>query len=134
MKKFTEQVAAKYITTILETVDFIHGHDIAHRDLKPNNIVFDKPGDEGKLKLIDFGDAIIIKDDEESQHYVGTLHYFTPEMLDHRNRKGREIKKGDIYSVGVITYVLLTGCFPFSGNNQKEVKQSIARGCAQIKW
>merc|ERR1719340_454749 len=113
MNKFTEKIAAKYITTILNVVDFIHQHKIAHRDLKPNNIIFDKPGDEGILKLIDFGDAIIIDDEETNGTFVGTIHYFTPEMITNPHRKGWVIRKADTYCIGVIAYVLLTGCFPF---------------------
>ena len=51
MKIFTEKIAAKYITTILNVVDFIHKHKIAHRDLKPNNIVFDQPGFVSQIRI-----------------------------------------------------------------------------------
>eukprot|EP00488_Nonionellina_sp_1-RS-2012_P004303 TRINITY_DN9621_c0_g1_i1.p1 TRINITY_DN9621_c0_g1~~TRINITY_DN9621_c0_g1_i1.p1 ORF type:complete len:142 (+),score=20.71 TRINITY_DN9621_c0_g1_i1:43-426(+) len=64
---FTENIAAKYITTLLKVIDFIHSNNIAHRDLKPNNIVFDKPGSDGIMKLIDFGDAITIDDEQEDR-------------------------------------------------------------------
>ena len=64
----------------------------AHRDLKPRNIVFDKPGKCGKLCIIDFGDSEIIDDNKTYNEFVGTIHYFPPEIT--RPRHGWEVKKG----------------------------------------
>ena len=68
-----------------------------HRDLKPGNIVFDKPGDDGTLCIIDFGDSELVEDDEMYNEFVGTVHYLPPEIT--RYRHGWELKKGVIVSV-----------------------------------
>jgi len=97
MKVFSEKIACKYIYTILTTIQYMHQLNIVHRDIKLNNMVFDKLGDNGILKIIDFGDSDIIKDDKNYKELVGTLYYLSPECK--RLRKGWEVKKNLIYGL-----------------------------------
>ena len=94
--------------------------------------MFPKNSDDAILKLIDFGDALMINDEDEDGAFVGTLHYFPAELIRKRKRRGWQIRKGDVYSVGVIAFVLLTGCFPFDGQNKNKIKEAILEG--NIRW
>eukprot|EP01083_Nonionella_stella_P025117 69186_1 len=112
IKKFSEKQALKYIKPILGAVQFMHDKAIVHRDLKPSNMVFDRKGKNGQLKIIDFGTSeIVIDDDLYTAERVGTILYAPPEWK--RDRIGSHIKKGDLWSLGVIVYVLMVGRLPF---------------------
>ena len=75
MKSFSESKASKYIRVILKCVAYMHSLDIVHRDLKAQNMVFDKIGADGVLQLIDFGDSKIVQEDKTYNEFVGTIHY-----------------------------------------------------------
>ena len=130
MKVFSEKIAIKYIYTILSTISFMHNKGIVHRDLKLNNMVFDKLGDDGILKIIDFGDSDIVNDNKSYKELVGTLYYLSPECK--KSRKGWEVKKSDMWALGVICYILLSGKLPFSGNTQQETFKLIEKG--KFEW
>jgi len=125
MKKFSEVEAARFIKTIISAIEHCHLKDIVHRDLKPENIVFRTKAHE-ELVIIDFGDAKVVKKDEIYEDFVGTAFYLAPECV--RNRTGEELKKSDMWTIGVITYVLLTGRPPFYGRDNKEILKKIIRG------
>lgn len=75
MKSFSEAKASDYIKIILQAVAYMHELDIVHRDLKAQNMVFDKHGKDGVLQLIDFGDSKHVKENETYNEFVGTIHY-----------------------------------------------------------
>ena len=75
MKSFSESKASDYIHIILQAVAYMHELGIVHRDLKAQNMVFDKRGGDGVLELIDFGDCKMVKDKEIYNEFVGTIHY-----------------------------------------------------------
>jgi calcium-dependent protein kinase len=124
MKKFREVEAASYIKTIISAIGYCHERNIVHRDLKPENIVFRTKAHK-EIVIIDFGDAKVIKEDEIYEDFVGTAFYLAPESV--RNRTGAELKKSDMWTIGVITYVLLTGRPPFYGRDNKEILKQIIR-------
>ena len=126
MEQFTEKTAIPFIRTILTTVRALHQRDIVHRDLKLMNMVLDGEGDDAVLKLIDFGDSLVVEDDGDYNELVGTLYFLSPECR--RWRKGWELKKSDLWSVGVICYILLVGRLPFSGDDQESTIQLIEDG------
>ena len=77
----SEQQSAKYIKDILSAVQYMHSNYIVHRDLTCRNIVFDRPGKDGVLKVIDFGLSEIIHKENENEiddNYCGTLYYLAP--------------------------------------------------------
>lgn len=124
MKKFSEVEAASYIKTITSAIGHCHSLNIVHRDLKPENIVFRTQAHKD-LVIIDFGDAKVITEDGTYEDFVGTAFYLAPECV--RIRTGAELKKSDMWTIGVITYVLLTGRPPFHGNDNKEILKKIIR-------
>ena len=119
---FSEQQGAKYMKSILQSVDIIHKKNICHRDLKPNNIVFNRGN---QLKIIDFGQSEIIENNEKIYAFkqVGTTSFVPPEF--HRSRSGLELKKGDSWSIGCICFLLMCGKTLFGGNNSKDIWNKI---------
>jgi len=106
-KHYSEKSAALLVRTILDVVAFCHGHNIMHRDLKPENFLFlDERNIEegGQLKSIDFGFSTEFATGTFQHEILGSSYYVAPEVL-----KGRYNETCDVWSVGVITYILLTG-------------------------
>lgn len=106
-KHYSEKAASMVCKTILEVVGFCHANHIAHRDLKPENFLFvdDKfIEDGGALKSIDFGFSCKFTEGQFMTEILGSSYYVAPEIL-----RGRYNEKADIWSVGVIAYILLTG-------------------------
>lgn len=119
LKKYTgfdEKDMCKIIQQLLQALSFIHGKNIVHRDIKPENILFSNKRDYTTLKLIDFGLATAKKDNKS----VGTPYYMSPEMID-----GQSCAKSDIWSVGVIVYLMLTDKFPFDTKDNKDLFTTI---------
>ena len=96
-----------YIKTMCSALHYAHSKGVVHRDIKPENILL---GDDGSLKIADFGIAKIVDADSPkkitaTQHVLGTPHYLAPEQLDSPNEVDHRV---DIYAVGVVFYELLT--------------------------
>jgi len=110
---FSEPDAKATIKNILEAVDYIHSKGIMHRDLKPENILLASKLDPTDVKISDFGLAKVSRDYPRrlprSHSICGSDFYLAPEIIK-QEEYGREI---DIWAVGVITYVLLSGSMPF---------------------
>lgn len=98
----------------------MHGLNYVHRDLKPENIVFETVGEEMNLKLIDFGTSRKICNDEKLSTKMGTPYYIAPEVLN----KNYDLKC-DVWSAGVIFYILLCGYPPFNGDTDEEIISKI---------
>ena len=109
---FDEKDMCEIIYQLLKALSFIHSQNIIHRDIKPENMIFANKKDFSTLKLIDFGLATNSKKDK---HTVGTPYYMAPEMID-----GISCPQSDMWSVGVITYLMLTGKYPFDVKNDEE--------------
>lgn len=130
-KKFTEKVASQHVLRILDAIFYCHERNIVHRDLKPENMVYGLSGGGPEtLTIIDFGDSKYVEDKQVYEEFVGTAFYLPPEIV--RPRKGAEMKKSDVWSIGVIAYVLLTGRPPFWGNSNKEILRKIIKGKVQF--
>ena len=127
--KLKEDVARKYFQQLISAVDYCHSRGVFHRDLKPENLLLDE---QGNLKVSDFGLSALA----ESKHQDGLLHttcgtpaYVAPEVI---NRKGYDGSKADIWSCGVVLYVLLAGYLPFHDSNLMELYRKI--GKAEFKF
>lgn len=127
--KLQEELARKYFQQLISAVDFCHSRGVYHRDLKPENLLLDE---HGNLKVSDFGLSTL----SECKHQDGLLHttcgtpsYVAPEVI---NRKGYDGAKADIWSCGVILYVLLAGFLPFNEVNLMEMYKKIAK--AEFKY
>lgn len=113
---FTEYDIAEIIYNLLQAVNYVHTKGIVHRDIKPENILFAQQGVYSSLKLIDFG--LAVESYSSTRVKAGTMRYIAPEML-----KGTFTFKTDSWSIGVIMYILVTGLFPFDGENiQKKIE------------
>lgn len=97
----------------MSAIKHLHDKNIAHRDIKPENIIFENKNSEYEIKLIDFGLSKLLKIEERMKTVLGTPYYVSPEVLD-----GLYDKRCDLWSVGVITYMLLCGYPPFNGKNE----------------
>lgn len=123
--KLKEAVARKYFWQLISAVDYCHSRGVCHRDLKPENLLLDE---HGNLKVSDFGLSALA----ESKCQDGLLHttcgtpaYVAPEVI---NRRGYDGCKADIWSCGVILFVLLAGYLPFHDSNLMEMYKKIGKG------
>ena len=120
LKKYTgfdEKDMCEIIQQLLKALSFIHSQNIIHRDIKPENILFANKRDYSTLKLIDFGLATYQKKDTKS---VGTPFYMAPEMID-----GNSCPQSDIWSVGIIVYLMLTGKYAFEAKTGEDLYKKI---------
>ncbi|KAL6546495.1 CBL-interacting serine/threonine-protein kinase 12 [Orobanche minor] len=123
--RLKEEVARKYFQQLISAVAFCHARGVYHRDLKPENILLD---DDGNLKVSDFGLSAIseqIKQDGLFHTFCGTPAYVAPEVLA---RKGYDAAKVDIWSCGVILFVLMAGYLPFHDQNVMAMYKKIYKG------
>eukprot|EP00298_Acanthocystis_sp_HF-20_P012315 c19829_g4_i2.p1 GENE.c19829_g4_i2~~c19829_g4_i2.p1 ORF type:complete len:356 (-),score=102.97 c19829_g4_i2:18-1034(-) len=119
--KYNENDAKVVAKTMLEILQYLHSHDIVHRDLKPENLVFNRPGDDAELKLTDFGFATPYSPKQKLTATCGTPEYVAPEILNEQPY-GPAV---DMWSAGVIIYILLCGFPPFYGDNDDELFERI---------
>lgn len=106
----------------MSALKHLHDKEIAHRDLKPENIIFETKDGESNIKLIDFGlSKLLDKNNRLMMTKLGTPYYVSPEVLE-----GTYDKRCDLWAVGVLTFILLSGFPPFNGKNEKEIFDKIA--------
>ncbi|CAL9228729.1 unnamed protein product [Arabidopsis halleri] len=127
--KLREDVARKYFQQLVRAVDYCHSRGVCHRDLKPENLLLDE---QGNLKVSDFGLSALA----DSRRQDGLLHttcgtpaYVAPEVI---SRRGYDGFKADVWSCGVILFVLLAGYLPFRDSNLMELYKKI--GKAEVKF
>ena len=115
-----ESHAAYIMYQVLSAVYNCHSRNILHRDLKPENILIDRIDDGGYLhvKIIDFGTAKVFEKDKAEQKVIGSAYYIAPEVLDKNYNE-----KCDLWSCGVILYILLTAKPPFGGSDDEIVRK-----------
>jgi len=125
----TERRASELVCTMLKAIQYCHRKNIVHRDLKPENFVFKTPHQSSEMVLIDFGCAKIVKDETVYKDLDGTPYYLPPESAagDRYIRTGRVLKSSDVWSIGIIAYVLMTGKPPFDGKTNTEIFQKIVK-------
>jgi len=119
---FSEKTAADVIAQLLSAVAYCHERKIAHRDLKPENILIEKTSsNELSVKVIDFGTAHAFNA-SKLKATTGTAYYIAPEVLQKNYNE-----KCDVWSCGVILYILLSGTPPFNGRTDEEILQAVRR-------
>ncbi|CAG5129449.1 unnamed protein product, partial [Candidula unifasciata] len=115
-ESFKEDDVRRLLAQILEGLAFLHDNNIVHLDLKPQNILLTKPFPEGEVKICDLGFACLTNTGEDIRDIIGTPDYVAPEVLDYEPLNIQT----DMWSLGVLTYVMLTACSPFAGDTQQE--------------
>jgi serine/threonine protein kinase len=121
-----EDFIRSIVKQILATVAYIHHEGVAHRDLKLENILFDATG---HIKVIDFGFSRFVTPGELFGTPCGSTQYVAPEVISGHSYEGRAV---DMWSCGVIIYVLMTNYFPWRGGNHAQISRQILSGDFQI--
>uniref|UniRef100_A0A453RPK8 non-specific serine/threonine protein kinase n=1 Tax=Aegilops tauschii subsp. strangulata TaxID=200361 RepID=A0A453RPK8_AEGTS len=120
---YSERAAAKVFRTIVNVIQLCHSNGVIHRDLKPENFLFANKSEDAPLKVIDFGLSVFFNPGDRFTEVVGSAYYMAPEVL--KRNYGQEV---DVWSAGVILYILLCGVPPFWGDNDEKIAQAIIRG------
>lgn len=121
--KLKEERVRDIIHQIATALFYLKSFGIAHRDMKPDNIMMSAKGDDSEIKLIDFGLSKIIGPKERSKDPFGTIPYAAPEIIL-RKPYSHSV---DIWSLGVTMFFLLTGFHPFDSHDQQELLKKIVR-------
>ncbi|CAD5196067.1 unnamed protein product [Musa acuminata subsp. malaccensis] len=125
---YTERAAAAVTRTIIEVIQVCHKHGVMHRDLKPENFLFGNKKENAPLKAIDFGLSVFFRPGDCFTEIVGSPYYMAPEVL--KRNYGPEV---DVWSAGVILYILLCGVPPFWAESEQGVAQAILRSVIDFK-
>lgn len=120
--KYSEEDAKAVMVQILSVTAFCHLQGVVHRDLKPENFLYSTKDDNSQLKAIDFGLSDYVKPDERLNDIVGSAYYVAPEVL-HRSY-GTE---ADMWSIGVIAYILLCGSRPFWARTESGIFRAVLK-------
>jgi calcium-dependent protein kinase len=127
-----EKKVQNIIFKVLLAIAHCHSRGITHRDLKPENILFESLKPDAEIKLIDFGLSRKYSKNEKMHTILGTPYYVAPEVL-----KGDYDEKCDIWSIGAMTYLMLCGDPPFTGDSNNEIFKKIIKSelsFNQYKW
>ncbi|CAD8108836.1 unnamed protein product [Paramecium primaurelia] len=121
---FSEKEASYVMKQIMSAILYAHNQSIVHRDLKPENVLLDITSQGNyNVKVVDWGTAKIFSPNQQINEKFGTLYYMAPEVL-----KRNYNEKCDIWSCGVILYILLSGMPPFNGKTDAEIQKNILNG------
>ncbi|KAI5409776.1 Calcium-dependent protein kinase 17 [Lathyrus oleraceus] len=120
---YTERAAASLLRTIVQIIHTLHSMGVIHRDLKPENFLLLSKDENAPLKATDFGLSVFFKQGDMFKDIVGSAYYIAPEVL--KRRYGPEV---DIWSIGVMLYILLSGVPPFWAESEHGIFNAILRG------
>jgi len=120
---FSEYHSAVVMKQVLSAIWYCHENGIIHRDLKPENLLYSTDSSTSSIKIIDWGFAAMCSKDHEFYSTVGTPYYVAPQVL-----MGKYDNKCDLWSAGVILYILLAGYPPFHGKDNQEILKEVKSG------
>ncbi|KAJ8419684.1 hypothetical protein Cgig2_020242 [Carnegiea gigantea] len=120
---YTERAAASLLRTIVQIIHTCHTMGVIHRDLKPENFLLLNKDENSPLKATDFGLSVFYKPGEQFKDIVGSAYYIAPEVL--KRNYGPEV---DIWSIGVMLYIFLSGVPPFWAETEHGIFNAILRG------
>lgn len=122
-KHLNEGEAAQIMRQGFSALKYLHENSICHRDIKPENFLLYKEKDPDNIKLIDFGLAKKLSENEIMNNPNGTAYYIAPEVL-----KGDYTVKCDVWSMGVVLYIMMCGRPPFKGKTNPEIISNVLKG------
>ena len=122
-KPFTEKQAAHIFKQMMSAVNYCHKNGIVHRDLKPENLLYFDKSEDSPIKVIDFGMSQRFDHEKFMTEKVGTAYYVSPEVI-----QGKYDEKCDIWSAGVVLYILLCGYPCFNGEDDRQIVAAILKG------
>ena len=122
---FTEKEAKKILAILTSAISYIHANNVVHRDLKLENILLTNKDNPYDLKIIDFGISGILSNVGGEIIHAGTMMYSPPEVVSKTDLTSSP--KIDVWSLGVILFVLLTKEYPFCGNSEYKTFTSIIK-------
>ncbi|XP_020492950.2 serine/threonine-protein kinase 17A [Labrus bergylta] len=120
---FSEDDVKRLMRQILEGVSFLHQNNVVHLDLKPQNILLTSSSPLGDIKIVDFGLSRMVSSHQELREIMGTPEYVAPEILNYEPISTAT----DMWSIGVLAYVMLTGISPFLGEDKQETFLNISQ-------
>ncbi|KAM7390841.1 hypothetical protein PAMA_008841 [Pampus argenteus] len=120
---FSEEDVKRLMRQILEGVAFLHQNNVVHLDLKPQNILLTSSSPLGDIKIVDFGLSRMVCSHQELREIMGTPEYVAPEILNYEPISTAT----DMWSIGVLAYVMLTGISPFLGEDKQETFLNISQ-------
>ena len=124
--KLSEKESLKFFQQLINTLLYLHSQNIAHRDIKIDNMLLDK---EKNLKLVDFGLSTKYSDDELLNQPCGTVVYAAPEVLDGKEYHGM---LADVWSSGIVLFGMISGFLPFCDNDDEINKKNVLKGKIDI--
>jgi calcium-dependent protein kinase len=125
---FDEVAASKILQQIMGAINYLHAKNYCHRDIKPENFLMQNKDREAPIKVIDFGLAKnFTPGKDELRTKAGTPYYVAPEVLGDHKKKGYS-EKCDIWSCGVLAYIILCGYPPFYGDTDSQILRMVKRG------
>lgn len=124
--RLNEEEARRVFKQCVSAIKYLHDFNISHRDIKLENILLDTNQD---VKIIDFGFSSVTQKDQPSRSFCGTPSYMAPEIIKRRDFFG---PPADVWALGVLLHVLLTGTFPFKGSNDKDLYRKIMVGVGDL--
>ena len=108
---------------IAEGIEYLHSQNIAHRDIKLDNILIEDK--TNMVKIIDFGFSVMCSSMQKLKIFCGTPSYMAPEITMKKEYDGKTV---DMWALGVLLYVMLTGTFPFKGTTEADLYHKIQKG------
>ena len=116
-----EEKVVVIIYKLCKAVYYVHSYGIAHRDIKPENVLLTSQSEDSDIRLMDFGLSKIVGPDQKCTEPYGTLTYCAPEIILDKPY----IKTVDSWSIGVMTFLMLSGSLPFSGKSEHEIAKNV---------
>jgi serine/threonine protein kinase len=125
-RRLSEDESRRIFFQILQAVEHLHMLGVTHRDIKLENVLF---ADDRDIKLIDFGFSTVCQPGKRLKVFCGTPSYMAPEIVRRTEYEGKPV---DMWSLGILLYALLCGCFPFRAKSYPDLYRRIARGTFAI--
>lgn len=125
-KRLDEAEASVIYKQIVSALEYCHGKNIVHRDIKLENVQLDL---DFRVKLIDYGFATCYSDNKKTLVFCGSPSYMAPEIINKQQFAGPPV---DVWASGILLYVLVTGKFPFQSNTEKKVFEKVKKGVYEI--